>query len=103
MLIVALLATLIGLSLGLLGGGGSILAVPVLAYVGDLPAKEAIATSLVVVGATSVFALIPTLAAATWNGAPGLFSPQPPWSGLTWADSQPISLPATHSCCSLRP
>jgi uncharacterized protein len=59
MLIVALLATLIGLSLGLLGGGGSILAVPVLAYVGDLPAKEAIATSLVVVGATSVFALIP--------------------------------------------
>ena len=58
-MIVALLATLIGLSLGLLGGGGSILAVPVLAYGAGLPAKEAIATSLVVVGATSLFALIP--------------------------------------------
>ncbi len=58
MLIVALLASLIGLSLGLLGGGGSILAVPVLAYGADLTAKEAIATSLVVVGITSLFALI---------------------------------------------
>ena len=59
MLMVALLAILVGLSLGLLGGGGSILAVPVLAYGAGLPAKEAIATSLIVVGATSLFALIP--------------------------------------------
>jgi len=59
MLIVTLLASLIGLSLGLLGGGGSILAVPVLAYVAELPAKEAIATSLVVVGTTAIFALVP--------------------------------------------
>ena len=59
MLMVALLATLIGLSLGLLGGGGSILAVPVLAYGANLPVKEAIATSLIVVGATSLSALIP--------------------------------------------
>jgi uncharacterized protein len=58
MLILALLASLIGLSLGLLGGGGSILAVPLLAYGAGLPAKEAIATSLVVVGVTSLFALI---------------------------------------------
>jgi len=56
---VALLATLVGLVLGLLGGGGSILAVPVLAYGADLPAKEAIATSLIVVGTTALFALIP--------------------------------------------
>lgn len=59
MLIVTLLACLIGLSLGLLGGGGSILAVPVLAYGAGLPAKEAIATSLIVVGVTALFALIP--------------------------------------------
>ena len=59
MLIVALMAPLIGLSLGLLGGGGSILAVPVLAYGAQLPAKEAIATSLLVVGVTAMFALIP--------------------------------------------
>jgi uncharacterized membrane protein YfcA len=50
----AALAVLTGLSLGLLGGGGSTLAVPVLAYVLGLPAKEAIATSLIVVGATSL-------------------------------------------------
>ena len=56
---IAILAALIGVVLGLLGGGGSILAVPVLAYGASLPAKEAIATSLVVVGTTSVFALIP--------------------------------------------
>jgi uncharacterized protein len=59
MLIIALLATGIGFSLGLLGGGGSILAVPVLTYAAGLSAKEAIATSLVVVGSTALFALIP--------------------------------------------
>ena len=48
-----LLAVLIGVSLGLLGGGGSILTVPILAYVAGLPAKEAIAASLVAVGVTS--------------------------------------------------
>ncbi|MEV1075763.1 sulfite exporter TauE/SafE family protein [Micromonospora parva] len=53
------LAVLIGVSLGLLGGGGSILAVPLLVYVADLPAKEAIATSLLVVGATSLVGVIP--------------------------------------------
>ncbi|MDG9676029.1 sulfite exporter TauE/SafE family protein [Micromonospora sp. DH14] len=53
------MAVLIGVSLGLLGGGGSILAVPLLVYVADLPAKEAIATSLLVVGATSLVGVIP--------------------------------------------
>jgi uncharacterized membrane protein YfcA len=47
------LAVLIGVSLGLLGGGGAILATPMLAYVVGLDAKEAIASSLLVVGATS--------------------------------------------------
>jgi uncharacterized protein len=51
------LAILIGLSLGLLGGGGSILAVPVLKYAAGVSAKEAIATSLLVVGTTALFAL----------------------------------------------
>jgi uncharacterized membrane protein YfcA len=53
------LAAGIGLSLGLLGGGGSILAVPLLVYVAGLPAKEAIATSLLVVGATSAVGVLP--------------------------------------------
>jgi hypothetical protein len=53
------LAVGVGVSLGLLGGGGSILAVPLLVYVAGLPAKEAIATSLLVVGTTSAVAVIP--------------------------------------------
>jgi uncharacterized protein len=48
------LAALIGLSLGLLGGGGSILTVPVLVYVLGVAAKPAIAMSLPVVGITSL-------------------------------------------------
>jgi uncharacterized membrane protein YfcA len=48
------LAALIGLSLGLLGGGGSILTVPVLVYVLGVAAKPAIAMSLPVVGVTSL-------------------------------------------------
>lgn len=47
------LALLIGLSLGMLGGGGSILTVPVLHYVMDFEVKQAVPMSLVVVGVTS--------------------------------------------------
>src|SRR5215208_1130731 len=53
-----LLAALMGLSLGFLGGGDSILAVPILKYVAGFGAKEAIASSLAVVGLTSLFATI---------------------------------------------
>ncbi|ROQ26065.1 hypothetical protein EDD98_5653 [Streptomyces sp. PanSC19] len=50
---------LIGVSLGILGGGGSILTVPILVYLAGQDTKEAIATSLFVVGVTSLAALIP--------------------------------------------
>jgi len=53
------LSVLIGLALGLLGGGGSILAVPILTYAVGLEPREAIATSLLIVGTTSAFALVP--------------------------------------------
>jgi uncharacterized membrane protein YfcA len=43
----------IGLSLGLLGGGGSIITVPVLVYVAGLPVREAVALSLAIVGSTA--------------------------------------------------
>lgn len=49
---------MVGLLLGLLGGGGSILMVPVLVYVAGLATKTAIATSLIVVGLTSLIAVI---------------------------------------------
>lgn len=54
-----LLAVGIGLSLGLIGGGGSILAVPILMYVLGLSPKTAIAMSLVVVGIVSLIGAIP--------------------------------------------
>ena len=47
------LSVTIGVALGLLGGGGSILTVPILVYVAGLDPKAAIATSLLVVGVTS--------------------------------------------------
>jgi uncharacterized membrane protein YfcA len=54
-LLVAVAAgVLIGLSLGALGGGGSILAVPVLVYLLDQSAAQATTGSLVVVGVTSL-------------------------------------------------
>ncbi len=60
MLVLAVaLAVLIGLSLGLLGGGGSIMTVPILRYVLGMEAHRAIALSLLVVGATSAAAIIP--------------------------------------------
>jgi hypothetical protein len=48
------LSSLIGVSLGLLGGGGSILALPVLVYVAGLDVHAAIGASLAIVGATAL-------------------------------------------------
>ena len=58
MLLISILAIIIGILLGLLGGGGSILTVPVLVYLADIPAKSAIITSLIVVGCTSTIATL---------------------------------------------
>lgn len=49
-----ILSAVIGLSLGLIGGGGSIITVPVLVYVLGVEAHEAVGMSLAVVGATSL-------------------------------------------------
>jgi uncharacterized membrane protein YfcA len=53
-----LLAVLIGLTVGLLGGGGAILAVPIFVYVLGFGTKEAVAMSLIVVGATSLSGVV---------------------------------------------
>lgn len=57
-LVAFILSLLIGVSLGLLGGGGSILTVPIMRYVLGMEGHTAIATSLLVVGATSLAALL---------------------------------------------
>ncbi|GGK94032.1 UPF0721 transmembrane protein [Sphaerisporangium melleum] len=51
-------ALLIGVTLGLFGGGGSILTVPVLVYLAGLPARQAIAMSLFVVAVTGAVSAI---------------------------------------------
>lgn len=52
-------AVLIGLSLGLLGSGGSILTVPILVYLVREPEKLAIAESLAIVGAIALVGALP--------------------------------------------
>lgn len=49
-----LLAFVVGLSLGVIGGGGSILTVPILVYIFDIQPSLATAYSLVVVGSTAL-------------------------------------------------
>lgn len=56
---IAGLSLSIGLLLGLLGGGGSILTVPMLVYLAGMDPKAAIATSLLVVGISSAVATLP--------------------------------------------
>ena len=72
LIVPALLAIFVGVALGLLGGGGSILTVPILVYAAGLPAHQAIATSLFVVGVTSIAALIPHARAQRVRYATGL-------------------------------
>src|SRR5215212_1320797 len=52
------LALLVGFVLGLLGGGGSVLTVPILIYALHVPVKPAIAMSLVVVGLVAFIGFI---------------------------------------------
>lgn len=54
-----LLAVCTGISLGLLGGGGSVLALPILVYVMGVPTKSAIAMTLLVIGSVSLLGTIP--------------------------------------------
>ncbi|MEO0480789.1 MAG: sulfite exporter TauE/SafE family protein [Planctomycetota bacterium] len=72
-------ALLIGLSLGLLGSGGSILTVPVLVYLVEQDEKVAIAGSLFIVGTIALAGSIPYARqelvhwrSVLWFGVPGM-------------------------------
>ena len=72
-------ALAIGLSLGLLGSGGSIITVPVLVYLVGQPEKVAIAGSLGVVGAIALVGALQNAArgrvdwrSVAWFGLPGM-------------------------------
>ncbi|AKU98283.1 putative transmembrane protein [Labilithrix luteola] len=66
------LSLVVGLVLGLLGGGGSILMLPILVYAAELPPAQAITLSLLVVGATSLAALVPHARMGRVRLRPGL-------------------------------
>jgi uncharacterized membrane protein YfcA len=59
LLLASLLSGVAGLSLGLLGGGGSVLAVPILLYAAHLDPDAAITLSLLMVGLGSLAATVP--------------------------------------------
>ncbi len=61
------LALLVGFVLGLLGGGGSVLTVPILIYALHVPVKQAIATSLCVVGLVAFIGFLSHLRQKTVN------------------------------------
>ncbi|MEA5467141.1 sulfite exporter TauE/SafE family protein [Leptothoe sp. PORK10 BA2] len=63
-----LFAIAIGVSLGLLGSGGSVLALPVLVYIMGIPTKSAIAMTLIVVGLVSLVGAIPHWRRGNLNG-----------------------------------
>ncbi len=66
------LGLIIGLSLGALGGGGSILAVPALVYAAGQSPKHATTTSLVLVAVTAMIGIIPHWRAGRIRLAPGV-------------------------------
>ncbi|HEX6499796.1 MAG TPA: sulfite exporter TauE/SafE family protein [Micromonosporaceae bacterium] len=73
MLLLAILAgALVGLSLGALGGGGSILTVPILVYLLGQPPHAATTGSLIVVGITSLIGLVSHAHAGRVRFAAGL-------------------------------
>ncbi|MGY4543911.1 putative membrane protein YfcA [Arthrobacter sp. UYNi723] len=61
MIAALLLGLIVGVVLGIVGGGGSIIAVPALVYGVGMSPAQAIPTSLLVVGISSLAALIPRL------------------------------------------
>ena len=96
MLLALLGALAIGLSLGLLGSGGSILTVPVLHYLVGQPEKLAFGGSLLVVGLIAASASIPYALHrqvdwrnVAWFGLPGMIGA---WLGATLAHWVPGTL-----------
>jgi uncharacterized membrane protein YfcA len=67
LLVAVILGLIIGALLGLLGGGGSILAVPALVYGVGQPLAAAVPTALLVVGISSAAAVLPRLRHVQWR------------------------------------
>jgi uncharacterized membrane protein YfcA len=61
-IVAVLLATAIGLTMGVLGAGGSLVAIPALSFVLHLPPKTAVVTSLAIVGTAAAAGAASSLA-----------------------------------------
>ena len=85
-------AILVGFSLGLLGGGGSILTVPVFTYLFEVPAYQATMYSLFVVGITSLVAAFSYLRLKLVDFRVGVFFLVPSLIGV-WI-ARRVALPA---------
>jgi uncharacterized membrane protein YfcA len=67
-----ILTTIVGLSLGALGSGGSILIIPILIYVAGIPPDNAVGMSLVIVATTSLLGVFLHLRRGNVALKPGL-------------------------------
>ena len=92
MILPLLYGGIVGLSLGLTGGGGSIFAVPLLVYGLETGMRRAVALSLAVVGLTSLYGALLQARSGWWFGARGWCSE---WEAL----SGPLSVPVWAQSC----
>ena len=79
LIILSLSALVVGVTMGLLGSGGSILTVPILVYLVGLDEKTAIASSLAIVGAIAALTSLLNIRSGSidwrttvWFGVPGV-------------------------------
>ncbi len=92
------LGCLVGLSLGLSGGGGSILAVPFLLYGLGLGFRDAVVVSLAVIGLTAIYGAVVQHRKVEWRagailGAGGIFgAPVGAWLGARMPESLSLLL-----------
>lgn len=91
---------LIGLSLGALGGGGSILAVPVLVYALDQSPVQATTGSLVVVGVTALVGSVVALRTGNALAGRGVAFGLARWPARSRAPGRRWG--STRTCCSPR-
>ena len=80
LVILSLSALMVGVTMGLLGSGGSILTVPILVYLMGLDEKVAIASALAIVGAIAALTSLLNIRSRSidwrttvWFGVPGVF------------------------------
>jgi len=80
------LTGLVGVSLGLLGAGGSIIMLPVLVYVVGVPVRKAVPLSLAIVGTTSLLSAMGRSRQGSIRWRSGCCSVVPPsWARISAA------------------